>query len=169
MKKIIFLSAFLLIFFLTGPVLLSGCGGSATPSLTEQQKATKALTQGSPWGGTGRVEVIDVPTGVDPSGLSALAIVFSSTDDPTWEPTTIETFGANEFLSTSNSTWAWSGTGETVITLTNASSSELTGVNINGQVLTITFEVNSGGGTGARTAGLDGTYTVKLQNNGNNM
>ena len=148
-----------------GMLLLQGCGGSDNPALTEQQKAARAMEEGSPWGGTGNVEVVDVPTGVDPSGLSSLTLVFTTSGEPEWEPAGFEATGADDFLSTSNSTWKWGGTGTEIITLTNASSSELTGVYINGQELTITFEINSGGGTGTRVAGLDGTYTVRLQEN----
>ncbi len=163
-KRTIF-SVFIFTFSIPVLLFLSDCGGSLTPALTEQQKATKTMSEGSPWGGTGKVEVIEVPTGVDPSGLSSLSIVFSSSGDPDWEPTSIEAFGADEFFSTSNSTWKWGSTGTTIITLTNASSSELTAVDVTDQALTFTFEINSGGGTGSRVTGLDGSYTVKLFRN----
>jgi hypothetical protein len=165
MIKRILVSTLLLTVIIPVLLLFSGCGGSLAPSLTEQQKAVKTMVEGSPWGGTGKVEVIEVPTGVDPSGLSSLSIVFGSSGEPEWEPTTIEAFGADEFLSTSNSTWSWGSAGTTIITLTNASSSELTAVDVTDQVLTFTFEINSGGGAGSRVKGLDGSYTVKLLRN----
>jgi len=144
--------------------LFIGCGGSVTPVLSEQQKATKTLAEGSSWGGLNKVEVVDVPTGVDPSGLSTLELVFGSSGDTEWEPTSFDATGADEFLSTSNSTWRWGSLGTEIIALENASSTELTGVNIAGQVVTITFEINLGGNN-SRTLGLDGSYTVKLESN----
>jgi hypothetical protein len=155
----------LLVIVATGILFFSSCGGSVTPSLSEQQKAAKTLAEGSPWGGSGKVEVVDVPTGVDPSGLAELALVFGASGDPEWEPTSFDASGADEFLSSSNSTWKWGGLGTAIITLENASSTELTGVDIIEQIITVSFEINTGGGANARMVGLDGTYTVKLQRN----
>ncbi len=152
----------LLIVAIIAMTLFTGCGGPVTPALSEQQKATKTLAEGSPWGGLNKVEVVDVPTGVDPSGLSVLELVFGSSGDTEWEPISFDATGADEFLSTSNSTWRWGSLGTSIIALENASSTELTGVDITEQVITITFEINIGG-NGFRTVGLDGSYTVKLE------
>lgn len=163
MKNHIFIYILLSVIVLT-PVFFARCGGSVAPALSEQQKASKTLAEGSPWGGLNKVEVVDVPTGVDPSGLSALEVVFGSSGDPEWGPTSFDATGADEFLSTSNSSWRWGSLGTAIISLENASSTELTGVYITEQVITITFEINSGGNN-SRTKGLDGTYTVSLQRN----
>jgi len=161
MKNHIFIYVLLIVVILP-LAFLTGCGGSVAPALSEQQKAAKTLKEGSPWGGLDKVEVVDVPTGVDPSGLSIIEIDFDSSGDPEWEPTSFDATGADEFLSTSNSSWRWGSLGTAIIALENASSTELTGVYITEQVITITFEINSGG-NGSRTKGLDGTYTVNLQ------
>jgi hypothetical protein len=163
MKNYIFIYILPIVVFLT-LTFFAGCGGSVTPALTEQQKAAKTLAEGSPWGGLNKVEVLDVPTGVDPSGLSELEVVFGSSGDSEWEPTSFVANGADEFLATSNSSWQWGSLGTAIIALENASSSELTGVYITEQVITITFEINSGGSS-SRIEGLDGTYTVSLQRN----
>ncbi|NJN25543.1 MAG: hypothetical protein HC819_06065 [Cyclobacteriaceae bacterium] len=68
--------------------LFAHCGSNVEPSLDLQQKAAKILDEGSPWGGTGNVEVLASPPGVDPSELLGLQVVFSTAGaDGDWAPT----------------------------------------------------------------------------------
>ena len=143
-------------------LLLFSCGGSVSPSLSIQQQAAKILSEGSPWGGTGNVEVLSSPSGVDPSDLNSLQVTFSSSGPDDWAPTFFETSGADDFLSTDNATWIWTGSGTDNITLTEASVAELTSVDVTDESVTFSFEVNptiSGG----RITGIDGTYRLRLQ------
>ena len=70
--------------------------------------------------------------------------------------------GADDFLSTNNATWVWTGSGTDNITLTEASVAELTSVDVTDQSVTFSFEVNPSIG-GGRVTGIDGSYRVKLQ------
>ncbi len=140
--------------------LIFNCTGNVTPSLTLQQKAAKILDEGSPWGGTGKVEVLTSPSGVDYSALLGLQISFSSSGEDDWAPTFIQASGADDFLSTDDATWVWTGSGTDNITLTNASVAELTSVDVSEDELTFSFEVNPS--SGGRVSGIDGNYTVTL-------
>ncbi len=143
--------------------LLYSCGGKVEPSLDLQQKAAKILDEGSPWGGTGNVEILASPSGVDPSDLAGLQVSFSTYGaDGDWAPTFFETSGADDFLKTNNATWVWTGSGTDVISLTEASVAELTSVDVADGIVTFTFEVSQGTG-GGRTTGIDGYYTVSLK------
>ena len=139
-----------------------GCGNNIAPSLSIQQKAAKILHEGSPWGGTGNVEVLSSPAGVDPSDLAGLQLSFKTSGEDDWAPTFFEASGADDFLSTNNATWIWTGSGTDNITLTEASVSELTSVDVADESITFSFEVNPAG-SGGRIAGIDGSYRVKLQ------
>ena len=141
--------------------LLHGCGGDVPPSLSLQQQAAKILDEGSPWGGSGNVIVETVPSGVDPERLSGLQLVFSTSGPDDWAPTFFESSGADDFLSTNNATWIWTGSGTDNITLTEASVAELTSVDVTDESVTFTFEVNPS--SGGRITGIDGSYRVKLQ------
>lgn len=141
---------------------LYGCGDDVPASLSLQQKAAKILDEGSPWGGTGNVEVLSSPTGVDPSELSGLQIEFSTSGADDWAPTFFESSGADDFLSTNNATWIWTGSGTDNITLTEASVAELTSVDVTDESVTFSFEINSSN-SGGRITGFDGSYRVKLQ------
>jgi hypothetical protein len=141
--------------------ILYSCGDDVPPSLSLQQKAAKILDEGSPWGGTGNVEVLSSPTGVDPSELSGLQIDFSTSGPDDWAPTFFESSGADDFISTSNSTWIWTGSGTDNITLSEASVAELTSVDVTDESVTFSFEINSN--SGGRITGFDGSYRVKLQ------
>lgn len=143
-------------------VQLFSCGGNVSPSLSLQQKAAKILDEGSPWGGTGNVEVLSSPSGVDPSDLNGLQVTFSSSGPDDWAPTFFETSGADDFLSTNNATWIWTGSGTDNITLTEASVAELTSVDVTDESVTFSFEVNPTN-SGGRITGIDGSYRVKLQ------
>jgi hypothetical protein len=63
---------------------------------------------------------------------------------------------------TDNSTWYWTGAGTEVITLTDASVAEFTGVEVADNSVTFTFEISSP--SGGRVAGIDGYYTLTLTN-----
>lgn len=138
------------------------CGGDVSPSLSLQQKAAKILDEGSPWGGTGNVEVLSSPSGVDPSELASLQLSFSTSGKDDWAPEFFEASGADDFLSTNNATWVWTGSGTDNITLTEASIAELTSVDVTDESVTFSFEVNPSIG-GGRVTGIDGSYRVKLQ------
>jgi len=142
--------------------LLFGCGGSVEPSLNLQQKDAKALQEGSPWGGVGNVEVLTSPAGVDFSELLNLQVSFTTSGKEDWAPTYFDASGADDFLSSENATWYWTGSGTDVITLTNASVLELTSVDVAQDQIIFSFEV-SPGGSGGRTTGIDGTYTVSMK------
>ncbi len=140
----------------------SRCGSSADPSLSLQQKASKIMDEGSPWGGTGNVEVLASPTGVDPTELENLQVSFKTSGDEDWAPTFFEASGADDFLSSNNAIWFWTGSGTDNITLNEASVAELTSVDVTDLTVTFTFEV-SASTSGGRIAGFDGTYTVRLK------
>ncbi len=142
--------------------LLSSCGNDIAPSLSIQQKAAKILHEGSPWGGTGNVEVLSSPAGVDPSELSGLQINFETSGENDWAPTFFIASGADDFLSTNNATWIWTGSGTDNITLNEASVAELTSVDVADESVTFSFEVNPSN-SGGRILGIDGSYRVKLQ------
>ena len=142
-------------------VFIISCTGDETPSLNQQQQAAKILDEGSPWGGNGNVDIESVPGGVDPSELAGLQISFSSSGESDWAPTYFEASGADDFLSTNNTTWIWTGSGTDNITLNDASVAELTSVDVTDESITFTFEVTPS--SGGRTTGIDGTYRLKLQ------
>ncbi len=157
MKILKLLSSAGFIFSLT---LIFSCTGNVTPSLSLQQKAAKILHEGSPWGGSGNVEVLASPSGVDFADLLGLQLSFSSSGADDWAPTFFEASGADDFLSTNNATWIWTGSGTDNITLSEASVAELTSVDVTEGAITITFEVNPP--SGGRVTGIDGSYTVRL-------
>lgn len=143
-------------------MLLINCGSSVTPSLNLQQKASKILDERSPWGGTGNVEVLASPSGVDPSELTGLQVSFSTSGAEDWAPTFFESSGADDFLSSNNATWKWTGSGTDNIELVEASVSELTSVDVTDETITFSFEVNPTN-SGGRILGIDGSYTVRLK------
>ncbi|NJN25544.1 MAG: hypothetical protein HC819_06070 [Cyclobacteriaceae bacterium] len=65
-------------------------------------------------------------------------------------------------MKTDNTTWVWTGSGTDVITLTEASISEITSVEVTEEAVTFTFELSQGS-TGGRTKGISGYYSVSLQ------
>lgn len=138
------------------------CGNDVSPSLSLQQKAAKILDEGSPWGGNGNVEVLSSPEGVDPSELSGLQVIFRSSGADDWAPTFFETSGADDFLSASDATWIWIGSGTDNIELKEASVAELTSVTVNDESVSFSFEVNPSN-SGGRITGFDGSYSVRLQ------
>ncbi len=139
--------------------MIFGCGNNSSPSLNEQQKAAKLLDEGSPWGGTGGVEALSLPSGVLDTEVADLELSFSTTGADDWSPTSIDASGADDYFSTNNSTWFWGSSGTQLITLEDASVLELTNVDIQDNTLTITFEVGASGG---RLSGIDGSYTLRL-------
>jgi hypothetical protein len=139
---------------------LSSCGSNVDPLLSEQQKAARILEQGSPWTVGSAEGVLSVPTGIDPADLTGLVLSFDSSGDPDWIPASFSASGAEDYLSSDNGRWAWgTTTGTEIITLTNASAAEFTGVVIQEQQLRVTFELSSSGG---RVSGIDGSYTLEL-------
>ena len=155
-----FLKVLLSVASVLGLTLIYSCTGEVTPSLSLQQKAAKILHEGSPWGGSGNVEVLLSPTGVDFSDLNGLQITFTTNGADDWAPTFFETSGADDFLSTNNATWFWTGSGTDNITLSEASVAELTSVDVTEDAVTFSFEVNPS--SSGRVSGIDGTYRVRL-------
>lgn len=154
-------------FFLSMMIGLSllqfySCGGNISPSLNLQQQAAKILDEGSPWGGSGNVEVLSSPSGVDPSDLTGLQLSFDTSGEEDWAPTFFEASGADDFLSTNNATWIWTGSGTDNITLTEASVAELTSVDVTDETVTFSFEINPTN-SGGRITGIDGSYRVQLK------
>ena len=150
---------------LSGMILLSfslifSCTGDVAPTLSLQQKAAQILDEGSPWGGSGNVEVLASPSGVDFSDLLGLQVTFSTSGPDDWGPTFFQSSGADDFLSTNDATWFWTGSGTDNITLSQASVAELTSVDVTEEAITFSFEVNPS--SGGRISGIDGTYTVRL-------
>ena len=146
-----YLSSIFLIVLIFSVSSFFSCGGNVSPSLSLQQQAAKILDEGSPWGGTGNVEVLASPSGVVATDLENLQVSFATSGSEDWAPTFFETSGADDFLSTSNATWIWTGSGTDNITLNEASASELTSVDVNEETVTFSFET------------LDGLYTVRLK------
>jgi hypothetical protein len=155
-----FFKFFIIIFTMSSLGIISNCGGDVTPSLSLQQKAAKILDEGSPWGGSGNVEIVASPVGVDPSDLLGLQVTFSTSGPEDWAPTFFEASGAEDFLSTDNATWIWTGSGTDNITLKEASAAELTSVDVTEDAVTFSFEVNPP--SQGRISGIDGSYTVRL-------
>lgn len=143
-------------------VFFFSCGGDVSPSLSLQQKAAKILDEKSPWGGAGNVEVLAMPDGGIPANLENLQVSFATTGAEDWGPTFFESSGADDYLSTDNAIWYWIGSGTDNIRLEEASSPELTSVDVNEETLTFTFEVNPTN-SGGRILGIDGSYTVRLK------
>ena len=158
-----YLSSIILIIAIFSISLLTNCGESTPASLSLQQKATKILHEGSPWGGSGNVEVLASPTGVDITELeNNLQVSFKSSGAEDWAPTFFDATGAEDFLEANNAIWYWTGSGTDNITLEEASVAELTSVEVSDETVTFTFEVSNLNG-GGRIAGFDGTYTVRLK------
>jgi hypothetical protein len=156
-------------FILAGVIFYSSCGdnGGDEVQLTDQQKATSALVEGSPW----TVASIDSqPNDVDANELQNLSLTFNASGTGAEiTPGGISASGAANFIeATSSSTWAWASESATsTITLTNASVEEFTNVNFVDGVddptaLELSFTVSSDGG---RTTGIVGDYRITLSPN----
>lgn len=156
------LRAFASIIVIFSLLQLFSCGESASPSLSLQQQAAKILDEGSPWGGTGNVEVLSSPAGVDPSELAGLQLVFDTDGANNWAPTFFSASGADDFLSANGAIWYWTGSGTDNITLEEASVSELTSVDVTDESVTFSFEINPSN-SGGRITGIDGAYRVRLK------
>jgi hypothetical protein len=135
-------------------------------NLTELQKATKALSDGSPW----TVSSIDSkPSGVseqDAAALLFLKINFRlSGSGASIEPAGITASGAPDFLFTqSGATWNWVGGNTNAISLSNSSTGQFTNIQLlpsadNPTSIKLTFVVAT---TGGRIGSVVGTYTVTL-------
>lgn len=162
MKKLIYsLSLLAMAIF-----VLPGCGGDdgeEVKQMTDQQKAAKALKDGSPWAVT---TVNDLPEGSDEEALMGMQISFGTTgSDLTLAPGSFTSGGVSDRLtSDAGATWAWSGTSTSVIALTNGFTAELTDIKYtpgieNATSVTLTFSLPEAGG---RASGMGG-YTVTLE------
>lgn len=167
MSKIVFYCSLFL--FLSGSLCLSGCFGlgSGESALTQQQEATQYLSSSNTWGGIDRVDILNMPDGVDESVVNALSVTFGSTGTPNFEPTSFRTSGALDVLSAEpDATWEWVNLENNLIQLTGASSTELTNFLIirDEQRIEFSFEV-SASANGGKTLGLSGQYRVSLLRN----
>ena len=154
------ISSIILFSFIIALMTIYGCGKKVDPALSKQQKSAKVLDEGSSWGGNGQVEVIEVPSGINPNELLNLKLTFGTSGESNWTPSSFASSGADDFLATSNASWTWGDKEETiVISLENASSSELTSMKISELEIQFTFQINEVGG---RVDGLDGSYTLRM-------
>ena len=164
-KKISYLLSLILVCTL---VVLTNCGkddddGNPT-EMTEQQKAAKALADGSPWQVT---TVVSMPEGTtDEGAVKSIELSFdTSGSDATIAPAGFEASSSgNFFTSESGATWSWEGTGVSAINLTGSSVDALTNIQYspNSEAptsITLTFELTE---VDARTKGI-GSYTVILE------
>ena len=135
------------------------------PEMTLQQKAAKALKDGSPWK---VAEVVSKPTdNIDTAPLQNLQISFGINGTSTEiVPGNISASGADQFLSIgSGATWSWSGTGISTIEITDSSTDQFTNIQLSPSAeqatqITLSFQVASNNG---RSKDLTGNYTIKMQ------
>jgi hypothetical protein len=153
-------------------LLLCGCMAWFTAckdddvELNEQQKATKALSEGSPWQVT---SVLVKPNEeVDETPLKSLQLTFGVTGaGASILPGSFVATGADNFLSAEpNATWTWPSSFTTSrITLSNALTSRITDIEFSPSIenptsITLSFERPIPNG---RTKALVGGYTVVLE------
>ncbi|MGK7397606.1 MAG: hypothetical protein ACNS62_23715 [Candidatus Cyclobacteriaceae bacterium M3_2C_046] len=146
----------------------ASCGGDDNgEQLTDQQKATKVLSDGSPWQVTTIVNKPDGVTEETANQLLDLTVTFNANGTgQEIAPGSFRALSADAFLSSEpDATWSWpSATGINTIALENASTTQLTNVSIpdleSPTSISFTFTVSSNAG---RTSGLDGEYTVTLE------
>ncbi len=147
MKSLQYILSAAVIVFLAG---MMSCHKKPGPNpLTDQQKQAQALS-----GTWTTVKVDQYPSGVDTTVVSSLTLTFNT--DTNNNPTTFSASGAPDFFTTqSSSTWAFSGTSTSVITLSNVT--PVTGLQINslvGNSLTVKFTYV--------TPRLDGDYQLTM-------
>lgn len=144
---------------------LTGCKDDDV-SLNEQQQATRALSEGSPWKVT---EVLMKPNEeVDETPLKSLALTFGATGSgASIRPGSFTATGADNFLSAGpNATWTWPSSFTTSrITLTDALAARITDVRFTPSIenptsITLSFERPIPTG---RTKALVGGYTIVLE------
>lgn len=151
MRSLRYLASILLIFTMIG--MISCHKKTPEKKLTPQQEQAKLLA------GTWTTSSVDqLPSGIDASVVSDLVLTFNADTD--YNPTTFAASGASDFFNTtSSSTWAFSGSSTTVLTLSNLTTG-ITQLQINSiseTSLSITFTYVT-----ARTQKLDGDYTLTL-------
>ncbi|RAV98200.1 hypothetical protein [Pseudochryseolinea flava] len=141
------------------------CGGSDSDdpaTITDQQKAAKALKDGSPWA---VVSVDAKPDGADAEALDGLEFSFGTTGSGVdIAPASFESDGVEALASDPGATWNWDGAGIGTIKLNHAFTTRLTNVQVLPNLdaptsVKVTFELASIGG---RTEGV-GEYTVTLE------
>ena len=151
-----------LIAMLLPAFIFAGCGGgSEEPELTDQQKATKALT-GS-WGGARKVTIDSPPKNLEESdyqSLNSLKLTFNSEKN---EPTSFVANGGGQiFPNVVGGSWEWSSSD--VIAITGGEISQLTGFKFlpgrdNATAIQFTFHYDQAAG---KVLDLSGDYTVTL-------
>lgn len=148
-----------------GLFFFANCGGGDDPvELTDQQKAAKALNEGSPW----TVQSIDnAPDNVNASALENLTLTFGITGtEAEIAPDAFAASGAEDFISTQGSaSWSWSGGGTSTMAISGASISQFTSVSFDPDVenpssVTLSFTVSAPGG---RIQGIAGDYTITIE------
>lgn len=154
--RTVFIIAFSAILFFG----LGSCKDLPDEALNEQQTAARILEQGSPWGGAGKVLVLQ-PENFTEGSLFNLSIDFTTTQSPFWNPDQFGAQGADEFLSIegSSATWSWISNSTENISLSGASSSQLNSMIIQEDTITFTFEVSIDNG---KVLGLAGEYRVSM-------
>lgn len=150
MKSLRYIFTVLVVIALTGT--MSCHKKNPPPSQTDQQKKAEMLA------GTWTTTSVDkLPTGVDKSIISDLAITFNVDSDN--NPTTFSASGATDFFATqSSSTWSFSGNSTSVINLSNVSPVTTITVNsVTDTKLVIQFTYVT-----QRTMKLDGDYQLTM-------
>lgn len=146
-------------------VIIFSCGsdGGDDPSeMTDQQKAAKALKDGSPWA----ISSVDSkPDEADAEALNGLQLSFGITGSGTdIAPGSFTSSGVEGLESDPGASWSWDGSGISTINLNGGFVAELSGVQFTPGVesatsIKVTFQLTSIGG---RAKGL-GEYTITLE------
>jgi hypothetical protein len=152
---------------LGGALIFSGCDkddDADKVEMTSQQKASKALSDGSPW--TVKSVVSKPDEDIDETPLMSLELSFETTGtETTIAPGKFELSIEDDLITNdANATWAWSGAETSKITLTGSSISELKNIEFspdaeNPTSIKVTFELTTING---RAKGL-GEYTIELE------
>ena len=151
-------------------ICFAGCGGKDDPKpaeLNDQQKATKALKDGSPWDVTKVVTDSDVTL----EDIKPMTISFGATGSGAdITPSSFSTTSGGVdilWVTESPASWKWSGTDYAEISLTNASTGQLTNVTFIPSVdaptsIELRFQATNPN-PDARIGEIGGTYTITLE------
>lgn len=131
--------------------------------LNEFQRNARILDEGSPWGGQGKVLIVNLPTGVNEQELSNLSLSFGSSGRPDYAPSDFVASGAEDFIFSPSGNWNWT-TSTAVIQLSGASITQISALDISEQQISFSFELSPLVSAG-RISGIDGNYRVILQRN----
>ena len=142
-------------------MLFAACSSddSGKTKMTDQQLATRALAEGSPWS---VLTVVSKPDGTDEELLDDFQLTFGSASG---QPSSFSSTSEDLHLASDpGATWEWADAGVSTIILKNAFTNELVNATYTPSVekpstITVTFVLS---GEGGRKKGL-GEYVVTLQ------